>query len=231
MNTVDLLDIQVHYAKQANQPTLLIPEWSVKQGSKIFIYGPSGSGKSTLLNLLSGLISPNTGKVKILGEQLDQMNGRQLDNFRANNIGYISQQFNLIPYLSAIDNIRLACHFSKKEKITDKDQEIEALLSSLNIYESDWKKSTRYLSLGQQQRIAIARALINTPNLIIADEPTSSLDQVNTDLFMNQLMSLTSKHDSTLIFVSHDMSLANYFDHVESINDINHLEVAKHNVA
>ena len=231
MNTVDLLDVQVHYSRQADQPTLSIPKWSVTQGSKIFIYGPSGSGKSTLLNLLSGLISVKSGEVKILGQQFNRMNGRQLDKFRANNIGYISQQFNLIPYLSAVDNIRLACHFSKKEKISDKDQEIEALLSSLNIYESDWKKSTRYLSLGQQQRIAIARALINTPKLIIADEPTSSLDQANSDLFMNQLMTLTAQHNSTLIFVSHDMSLAQYFDQIENINDINHIEVVDHNVA
>jgi putative ABC transport system ATP-binding protein len=149
------------------------------------------------------------------------MGARQRDRFRANHIGYIFQQFNLIPYLDAIDNIRLAHQFGNSDRRHLIADEIKSLLSAFHIPEIDWYKPVGKLSFGQQQRIAIARALINKPQVLIADEPTSSLDQHNRDNFMSALMTLVSKHNITLVFVSHDMSLANYFGRIDPLSDIN----------
>ena len=153
------------------------------------------------------------------GPTLDQMSAKQRDQFRANNIGCVFQRFNLIPYLNAIDNIGLASTFSAGGKAQWRD-EASALLSALMIEQSDWVKPTSHLSMGQQQRVAIARALINSPSLLIADEPTSSLDSENRDNFLALLMELIGKRDMTLIFVSHDMALAEHFTRLEALSDI-----------
>ena len=219
--------VRFHYPNRVNSPVLNIPSWSLETGDHTFLYGPSGGGKSTLLSLLSGLLPSSQGNINILGQRLDQMNNRQRDKFRANNIGYVFQQFNLIPYLDPIDNIKLASQFSQRSKNAELNADIKALLTTLNMPEKDWHTPTRNLSIGQQQRIAIARALINKPKLLIADEPTSSLDQANRDAFMTLLMSMISDNDITLLLVSHDMSLSNYFDRVESLSDINQVTEAE----
>lgn len=214
---------KVHYAypETPEKPVLDIKHWSVEANEQVFLHGPSGSGKSTLLSILSGMLTSSDGEVSVLGERLDKMSKRQRDRFRANHIGYVFQQFNLIPYLDAINNIQLARYFAhtKKKKISETD--ISDLLCALNIAASDWSKSVSKLSIGQQQRIAIARALINKPELLIADEPTSSLDQNNRDSFMSLLMDLSKQHNITLVFVSHDMSLSAYFSRIESLSEIN----------
>lgn len=219
---INLSNVCFSYPEQANVPILNIPAWSLGEGEDAFIYGPSGGGKSTLLGLLSGVLSATQGKVTVLGQALNNMSPRQRDKFRANHIGYVFQQFNLIPYLDAIDNIRLASYFAKSNRSLDND--IQTLLTTLNFPEQDWNKPVRNLSIGQQQRIAIARALINKPQILIADEPTSSLDQANRDNFMSLLMTIVKQHKITLLFVSHDMSLSHYFSRVESLNEINQLE-------
>ena len=224
--TINLSNLRFSYPEQSHLLVLDIPSWSVSAGEHTLIYGSSGSGKSTLLNILNGLLSVNSGHVKVLGQHLNKMTSRQRDNFRSNNIGYIFQQFNLIPYLNAIDNIQLASYFSKSKSKSkfSLNEEIKALLKTLNLQEKDWNKPVRSLSIGQQQRIAIARALINKPTLLIADEPTSSLDQENRDSFMALLMSIVEENNITLLFVSNDMSLSHYFTRVESLNDINQIE-------
>ncbi|WP_448248770.1 ABC transporter ATP-binding protein [Thalassotalea agariperforans] len=219
---INLSNVCFSYPEQANVPILNIPTWSLGEGEDAFIYGPSGGGKSTLLGLLSGVLSATQGKVTVLGQALNNMSPRQRDKFRANHIGYVFQKFNLIPYLDAIDNIRLASYFAKSNRSLDND--IQTLLTTLNFPEQDWNKPVRNLSIGQQQRIAIARALINKPQILIADEPTSSLDQANRDNFMSLLMTIVKQHKITLLFVSHDMSLSHYFSRVESLNEINQLE-------
>ena len=222
--SIKLKKVRFQYPEQPNQSVLNIPTWSLPCGDQVFIHGPSGCGKSTLLNLLSGLLMPDEGHVDILGQRLDQMTSRQRDKFRANHIGYVFQQFNLIPYLNAFDNILLASQFSQRRKIPITHSDIKQLLNSLNVAENDWHKPTRNLSMGQQQRVAIARALINKPQLLIADEPTSSLDSVNRDTFMSLLMSIVADNRITLVFVSHDLSLSHYFNRIESLSDINRLE-------
>ena len=208
------------YPQAPQKKVLDIPHWSLASGEQVFIHGPSGGGKSTLLNLLSGILRADDGEVSVLGERLDQMSNRRRDRFRANHIGCVFQQFNLIPYLDAIDNIRLAAHFAAKKQAS-LSHETDELLSALGIALSDRCKPTAELSIGQQQRVAIARALINKPQLLIADEPSSSLDQENRDSFMALLMSLVKAQQITLLFVSHDLSLAQHFGRIEALSDIN----------
>ncbi|ODS24268.1 ABC transporter ATP-binding protein [Candidatus Endobugula sertula] len=222
--TINLKDVHVVYPGMPNKPILNIQSWVVGPQEQVFVHGPSGCRKSTLLNLLSGMLVPKNGEVSILNDRLDQMDQRQRDRFRANHIGYVFQQFNLIPYLNAVESVQLATHFGKHATSGVRQNEIEALLEKLNISSDDWHKQASTLSIGQQQRVAIARALINKPTLLIADEPTSSLDQDNRDNFMSVLMSLVAENNITLVFVSHDLSLSRYFNRVDALSDISSLD-------
>jgi putative ABC transport system ATP-binding protein len=219
--TIQLKNVVFSYPETPEKSVLNIKSWTVNPQQRVFVHGPSGGGKSTLLNVLSGIIRPVAGEVAMLSQRLDQMTNRQLDRFRANHIGYIFQQFNLIPYLNAVDNIRLANRFSKKISQAELRDNIIDLLTTFGLDETDRGKPTEKLSIGQQQRIAIARALINKPEILIADEPTSSLDKMNRDVFMSELHAMVSETKTTLLFVSHDLSLSDSFDQVDSLADIN----------
>lgn len=219
--TIQLKDIRYTYPDTLGKLILNINSWKVAAGEQVFVHGPSGGGKSTLLNLLSGMLQADTGEVSVMGQRLDKISSRQRDRFRADHIGYIFQQFNLIPYLDAIDNIKLAHQFAKENTSSSLEDDIKSLLSSFYIDPADWQKPVAKLSIGQQQRIAIARAMVNKPELLIADEPTSSLDQNNRDNFMKELMAMVSEHNTTLLFVSHDMSLAKHFNRIDALADIN----------
>ncbi len=216
---VQLNRVQFSYKGDHQRRLLNITQWAVNRGERVLIHGPSGAGKTTLLNILSGLLTCTRGEVAVMDQRLDKMSAKQRDRFRANNIGCVFQRFNLIPYLNAIDNIGLASTFSAAGNAQWRD-EASALLNSLMIEQTDWAKPTSNLSMGQQQRVAIARALINSPALLIADEPTSSLDSENRDNFLAILMELIGKRDMTLIFVSHDMALAEHFTRLEALADI-----------
>lgn len=215
--SIALKNVHFSYAGAQTEPVLDIANWQVSAGEQVFLHGPSGSGKSTLLNLLGGMLSPTQGEISIMETRLDQLSGRQRDAFRANYIGYVFQQFNLINYLSAVENIQLAANFSKQSQ----PQSPEQLLEQLNIDPGHWHKPASNLSIGQQQRVAIARALVNQPELMIVDEPTSSLDKKNRDDFMSLLMEQAKQGNRTLVFVSHDIDLAGYFKRVEALADIN----------
>ena len=220
--TIELKNVQFAYPDTPEKPVLNIPGWTVESREQIFVHGPSGCGKSTLLNLLSGMLVPSAGEVNILDNRLDKMGQRQRDRFRADHIGYVFQQFNLIPYLNAVETVQLASHFGSGRTGVDAG-EVEELLERLNISPDDWYKPANRLSIGQQQRVAIARAMINKPQLLIADEPTSSLDKENRDNFMSELMSLVKVHNITLVFVSHDLSLSQYFNRIDALSEINSL--------
>lgn len=187
---------------------LSIPQWQLEKGQHVFLYGQSGSGKSTLLNLLSGVVSGYGGLLEVLGQDLQRLSASQRDRFRANNMGMIFQQFNLLPYLSGLQNIQLASYFGSKDKSATADLLAE-LCSKLQLSSALLAQPANQMSVGQQQRIAVVRALINQPQLIIADEPTSALDSELRELFI-QLLLDCAKH-STVIFVSHDRSLADNF--------------------
>ena len=218
---IELKQVEFTYPSDIDRCVLNLPAWKVSVGERVLLIGESGSGKSTLLKLLSGILVPDSGSVRVAGMALETMRSRQRDRFRAEEIGYVAQSFNLIPYLSALDNIKLASYFAGKSTSKELGLKAASVLEDLNITESHWHRPIRELSAGQQQRIAIARAIINKPKLLIADEPTSSLDQSNRDNFMSILMETAETHDMTLVFVSHDLSLSGYFDRIDSVSDIN----------
>lgn len=206
--SLSIKDLFFTWSKQ-NDFAIRIPHWQVEVGKKVFLYGRSGEGKSTLLNLISGIESRYTGNIQVLGKDMATFNQRQKDIFRANNIGIIFQQFNLLPYLSAEQNILLAQRF-KSVSITPDPQELASICERLELSHHLLKQKANLLSVGQQQRVAVARALYGSPALIIADEPTSALDTQSREQFIQLL--LDCAQNSTVIFVSHDMTLASHFD-------------------
>jgi putative ABC transport system ATP-binding protein len=218
---IQITDLQFNYK---DQPTILaIPSWQVMCGEHLFLHGVSGSGKSTLLNILSGILPVSYGQITIFDTVLNSLSNQQRDRFRAMNIGNVFQRFNLVPYLTAMDNVRLAYILAnKRETHQVMDEKIKTYLTSLGIKPTHWHLPSDQLSIGQQQRVAIARAMIYDPKMLIVDEPTSSLDHHSRDAFLQLLLKQTEQNNVTLIFVSHDQTLAHYFSRTEAIEDINH---------
>lgn len=205
-----------------------IGDLCVSEGERVFLHGPSGSGKSTLLGVLSGVLLPDSGVVTVLGENLTAMRSAQRDQFRVQHIGIIFQMFNLLPYLSLIENVTLPCQFSRArhQRIAQgnstPDEEAWRLLTRLQMpADAMTGRTVSELSVGQQQRVAAARALIGGPEVIIADEPTSSLDADARAKFIDLLSEECSKSNTTLLFVSHDLALADQFDRVVDLSQIN----------
>jgi len=201
---------------------------SIDAGERVFVEGPSGSGKSTLLSLLAGVTVPQRGLIQVLGERLDRLGGVQRDHFRAHHIGYIFQMFNLIPYLSVVENVILPCRFSKRrharalQRSPSLAEEALRLLNHLDMADGDLlARPVTSLSVGQQQRVAAARALMGAPELLIADEPTSSLDADRRKAFVRLLFEECRQAGSTLVFVSHDASLEGLFDRTIRLAAIN----------
>ncbi|MBL4830579.1 MAG: ABC transporter ATP-binding protein [Aliivibrio sp.] len=225
MNIIELSDLCYRWPNKKSL-TINIPYFCVKKGEKLFIKGSSGSGKSTLLSLLAGIVSPTSGSINILSQEQSQLSNTQKDKFRADHIGYIFQQFNLIPYLSVIQNVLLPCRFSKRRAAQagpELESEAKRVLSQLRLPADCINTPVTELSIGQQQRVAAARALIGKPEILIADEPTSALDHDNRTAFIQLLMSECQASGTTLLFVSHDPSLEPLFDrsiHLEQINNL-----------
>ena len=226
-SVVAISDLQFRW--QSQTPVVLaLAALTIGKGERVFIEGPSGSGKSTLLSLLAGVTVPQQGEVRVLGQRLDRLGSVQRDHFRAHHIGYIFQMFNLIPYLSMVDNVVLPCRFSKArhDKALQRSQSLEAeamrLLEHLDMAHSDLlHRSVTALSVGQQQRVAAARALMGAPELLIADEPTSSLDADRREAFVRLLFKECEQSGSTLVFVSHDASLEGLFDRTIRLAELN----------
>ncbi len=208
---------------RSSRPVLDIAHLDIKAGEHLFIQGPSGSGKTTLLNLLTGINQPDQGNLNILGQDLCTMTSIQRDRFRADHLGVIFQQFNLLPFLGIMDNVILPCRFSRHRlsKAGDLETTARQLLDELQIPGELISRDVMDLSVGQQQRVAAARALIGNPEIVIADEPTSALDTANRDSFINLLFTRATEHGSTLIFVSHDEHLSTHFSHCINLTDIN----------
>ena len=202
---------------------LHIPSLKVRSGEHLLIRGPSGSGKTTLLNLLTGISPPQTGSVEVLGTAFSALSQRQRDQFRADNLGVIFQQFNLLPYLSLLENAALPCWFSsrRRQNAGDVREAVLRLFDALNVPADLVNRSVGTLSVGQQQRVAVVRALIGSPAIVIADEPTSALDTDNRDRFLQLLFQEANQRDSTLIFVSHDPQIGGQFSRVLEMNEIN----------
>ncbi|MBX3679547.1 MAG: ABC transporter ATP-binding protein [Rhodocyclaceae bacterium] len=217
----------LRFAWPGQAPCIDIPGFPVAAGERCFLHGPSGSGKTTLLSIVGGVLSPREGRVCVLGEDLAQLSARARDRFRADHIGFVFQLFNLIPYLSMQDNILLACRFSaaRRKRIAAAGStplaEARRLAARLDLPENLLARPAMTLSVGQQQRVAAARALIGRPGLIIADEPTSALDADRQTRFLDLLLSECDAAGATLLFVSHDRRLSTHFDRVVDLSALN----------
>ncbi len=183
------------------------PDFTCDTGKAMLIHGPSGSGKSTLLHILSGLLIPTSGSIRIAGRELSSLSERELHDFRRKNISTVFQRHYFIRSLSAWENLQYASFFGRTK--TQEDH-LKQLLEFLEIYPLRHKK-TNELSEGQKQRFSIARALTNQPKLILADEPSAALDDENCERIVRLLIELQEKFDTSLILVSHDSRLMNHF--------------------
>jgi putative ABC transport system ATP-binding protein len=219
--TIRLDSLRFYWSKVADFK-IYIPKLEIGRGEKVLLLGESGSGKTTLLSLICGFLSPISGDIFLNEQKLNDLKANKKDQFRSDNIGIIFQQFNLLPYANVIDNITLPLYFSKNRdsRVTNHREAALNLCRSLQLSESTIVMQANKLSVGQQQRVAVARALIGNPSLIIADEPTSSLDASTQKKFLDLMFRQIEEHKSTLLMVSHDSSISNYFDRTINIKDI-----------
>jgi putative ABC transport system ATP-binding protein len=223
MSALRIADLVFRWPRQV-AACLDIPHLELAAGERVFLHGPSGSGKSTLLGLLGGVALPQAGTIELLGTDITRLGSRARDRFRADHIGFLFQQFNLLPWLSALDNVLLPCTFSPRRREragADPRADAERMLRHLDLDAASWRKPAGELSVGQQQRVAAARALIGRPEILIADEPTSALDAERQQIFIDLLLQESAAVGATLVFVSHDRRLAGHFDRIVALDAIN----------
>ena len=207
-------------------PVIDIESLTVSAGEAVFLHGPSGCGKSTLLSLLAGVLVADEGRVTLLGHDWSKLSGAARDRSRVAHVGYIFQQFNLLPYLSVLDNVLLPCRFSARREAQaarngSSRESAEHLLDQMGLDRNLWKRQALQLSVGQQQRVAAARALIGQPEVVIADEPTSALDEDRREAFLDVLLTACVENRSALVFVSHDQRIAQRFARHVLLPEIN----------
>jgi putative ABC transport system ATP-binding protein len=206
--------------------SLAVDAFSLPAAKRILLIGPSGSGKSTFLSLICGIVAPQAGEIDILGTDITKLPASARDGFRAEHFGIIFQIFNLLPYGTVIDNVLLPLSFAprRRQRATTRgraEDEAVRLLTSLGLEPHLTRgPSAANLSVGQQQRVAAARALIGSPEIIVADEPTSALDRNRQAAFLDLLFTQASDAGATLIMVSHDETLAGRFDEVMRLEAI-----------
>lgn len=201
---------------------LSVPAFEVAAGESVLLLGESGSGKSTLLSLICGTIVPQSGSVTINGTDIARLSGGARDRFRAETIGVIFQQFNLLPFGSVEDNILLPLRFApeRRRRVDTPRAKAAALCAALGLPGEVLASRANSLSVGQQQRVAVARALIGHPPLIIADEPTSALDAGSQAAFLDVLFGQLAAQGTSLLMVSHDARLGDRFDRVVQMDNI-----------
>lgn len=227
--TSHLLELQdVRFAwPGSHELCLSIDALHLAPGESIFLHGPSGCGKSTLLSLIAGVLLPQTGNISLLAKPWTALPASERDRYRVDHLGYIFQQFNLLSYLTALDNVMLPCEFSARRRNAaarhagSPRKAAEDLLQGMGLNPSIWLRPAHSLSVGQQQRVAAARALIGHPDLVIADEPTSALDEDSREAFLDLLLSACATAGTALVLVSHDRRIAERFSQQISLPCIN----------
>jgi putative ABC transport system ATP-binding protein len=214
----------LRFAYRAGKDVLSIDHLVIDRGETVFLHGPSGSGKTTLLGLLAGVLQATSGHVKVLGADFSALSSGARDAFRARHLGYVFQMFNLIPYLSVRENILLPIRLDGHRRarlgsrsLADAVADIAGQLDIRELLDAPIGE----LSVGQQQRVAAARALIGAPEVIIADEPTSALDTDRREQFLQLLFASCRSAGATLIFVSHDHTLMPLFSRTVELSEIN----------
>ena len=209
----------LHFQYPASDFKIEISNIKITQGSKIAISGKSGSGKTTLIHLISGILKPQSGEILFFDKSITDMNDKEIRKHRISNIGFIFQEFELLDYLNVMDNLVLPYKINKSlsldEEIKDKAKEIANRIGIGNKLDQHPKQ----LSGGERQRLAIARALITSPPLIIADEPTGNLDDKTSNIVMDEITDQVSYTNSTLIMISHNNELISSFDEIIDIQE------------
>jgi putative ABC transport system ATP-binding protein len=202
--------------------SLSLADLTVSYGEKLLLLGASGTGKSTLLSVISGTLLPDQGSVEIAKTEITNLSASARDRFRAEQLGVIFQQFNLLPFGSVADNILLPLHFApiRRNRVKDAKSEVARLCAALGLPVDIGREKASSLSVGQQQRVAVARALIGHPPLIIADEPTSALDINSQDAFLDLLFTQAQTQGTSVVMVSHDERLGPRFDRILHMEDI-----------
>ncbi|WP_455211099.1 ABC transporter ATP-binding protein [Kaarinaea lacus] len=193
---------------------LSIADFKIAHGEKVAVIGPSGSGKTTLLNLIAGIIRPNIGSIQVGDVQVDQLNDAQRRRFRIANIGFVFQDFELLEYLSVLDNILHPYRISKALKLNQDVRQRAVQLAEQMAIADKLKRSVGNLSQGERQRVAICRAMLTNPDLILADEATGNLDPKNKTHILELLFKSVEDNKATLLAVTHDHELLPYFDRV-----------------
>lgn len=225
-SAISLRSVVFRYPRAAND-ALSIDHFDVRAGERVFVRGPSGSGKTTLLSILAGVLVPTSGSASLRGQDWNALSLARRDRARADRIGYVFQQFNLLGYLSVLENVLLPCRFSpdRRQRAGGTAElivrEATQLLDRMGLDGPLVRRNASQLSVGQQQRVAAARALIGHPGLVIADEPTSALDENARESFMKVLLDACAEARSALVFVSHDARLAPLFTREVDLASIN----------
>ena len=205
---------QVRKSFPARDPDVAVrwylPELQVTRGETVMVTGPSGCGKTTLVNLLSGLLRPDAGSLTVEGVRVDQLSTAAADLFRGNHLGLIFQSFQLLRPLTVLDNLLLGARYGRRWRGAEARERAEALLEQVGLTNRRFYRAAR-LSIGEQQRVAVARALINEPPVVLADEPTASLDARNAEAVLDLLLGLCARHGATLLVVTHNLALAPHF--------------------
>ena len=205
---IKVKNVSKHFA---NETAIDYSDITFEKGKSYMLLGASGCGKSTLLNMIAGILSPESGSIEIAGEDMTKKSQKEKDKFRIQKIGYIFQDFKLIPEMTVMDNIAILR--LEKVDISDADK----VLDSLGILEKKNKK-VKHLSGGEKQRVAIARAIVKKPEIILADEPTGNLNFAIGEAVIKQLIEVSE--GKTLIAVTHDERLGKYFDHIIDMNQV-----------
>jgi putative ABC transport system ATP-binding protein len=195
---------------------------AIPRGEFVAVMGPSGSGKTTLLNLLGGIDRPDTGEIHVAGQRIDKLSEGELARFRAANIGFIFQFYNLMPMLTAAQNVELPLLLTKL-RAKDRQQRVATALEVVNLADRA-KHYPREMSGGQQQRVAIARAIVSDPNLLLCDEPTGDLDRVSADEILSILQLLNRDLGKTIVMVTHDPAAARYARRIWHLDKGNFIE-------
>lgn len=202
--------------------------FTIEQGEFCCLLGTSGSGKSTLLNLMAGLEKPTKGEIKIKDKHVEKMNEKQLAVFRRNHVGFVFQSYNLLPTLTALENVSLPLIFKGVSK-SAREKRAAEMLKAVGL-DKRLKHRPSQMSGGQQQRVSIARAFIGKPEIVFADEPTGNLDTKTTKEVMDLITSMARKNKQTLIIVTHDVEIAEYADKIIHVRDgnIEKIDIVKH---
>ena len=217
--SLQLIQVKKSYREPSGRrlPVLGIEHYELQQGEQAALVGSSGGGKTTLLNVISGILTPDSGQVIVNNRDITTLHEVMRDRFRAANIGFVFQTFNLLPAFSALENVLLGMSFSGRK--VDRGF-AQSLLERVGLKDRMHHVPKR-MSVGEQQRVSVARSLANRPALLLADEPTANVDPANQDLILNLIRETCREHNVSLLMVTHAMDVANDFDRVDKLSDFN----------